>query len=221
MKRRIGGDRRARGRFEIVGTLSGTLETTQRLGLRNVGSGGALIESKVPLPIGTRLTGRLSIEGQTREVRAEVRHASGPTGRGGERYLVGIEWVDMTPIDDLLRDPARPPRENQAPVPERRRAGRTTTREGAEIYRPAWTTIELVDISTIGVLFVTPHEMSPGEKGQLRVRLGDRDFVSEVEVSRVDRHPLPSKGFRVGAVFTVLDDVHRKTLEEFIGTARH
>jgi hypothetical protein len=63
--------------------------------------------------------------------------------------------------------------------------------------------------------------MSAGEKGQLRIRLGDRDFVSEVEVARVDRHPVPSKGFRVGAVFTVLDDIHRKTLEEFIGTARH
>jgi hypothetical protein len=221
VKRRIGGDRRARGRFEIVGTLSGTLETTQRLGLRNVGPGGALIESKVPLPIGSRLTGKLSLEGQTREVRAEVRHAAGPTGRGGERYLVGVEWVDMTPIDDLLREPARPGRESQAPVPERRRAGRMTTREGAEIYRPAWTTIELVDISTIGVMFVAPQEMARGEKGQLRLRLGDKDFVSEIEVSRVDRHPSASRGFRIGATFTVLDDIHRATLEEFIGTARH
>lgn len=223
MKRRIGGDRRARGRFEIVGTLSGTLETIQRLGLRNIGPGGALVESKVPLSIGSRLTGRLSLDGQTREVRAEVRHAGGYAVRGGgERYVAGIEWVDMaTPIDDLLREAARLGREAVRSAPERRCAGRMTTRDGSEINRPAWTTIELADISSIGVLFVAPQEMSPGDKGQLRIRLGGKDFVSEIEVRRVDKHASASRGYRVGAIFTVLEDVHRATLEEFISTARH
>jgi hypothetical protein len=223
VKRRIGGDRRARGRFEIVGTLSGTLETTQRLELRNVGPGGALIESKVPLPIGSRLTGRLTLEGQTREVKAEVRHTIGQRVRGGsECYLVGIEWVDTpTPIDDLVPDAAKHGKESQRSTPERRRAGRMPTRGGSEISRPAWTTIELVDISTAGVLFVAPQEMAPGEKGQLRIRLGEKGFVSEIEIRRVDRHSLAFKGYRIGAIFTALDEVQRETLEEFIRTARH
>ena len=223
MKKRIGGDRRARGRFEIVGTLSGTLETIQRLGLRNIGTGGALIESNVPLPVGSRLTGKLTVDGQTREVKAEVRHGSGHRIRGaGERYLVGVEWVDMaTPIDDLVPDTGKLGKTGQRSVPERRRAGRMPTRDGSEISRPSWTTVELVDISTIGVLFVAPHEMAPGERGQLRIRLGDKGFVSEIEIQRVDRHTSAVKGYRIGAVFTALEDGHRLTLEEFIGTARH
>ena len=126
-----------------------------------------------------------------------------------------------TPIDDLVPDATKHRRETQGSVPERRRADRIPTRDGSEISRPAWTTIELLDISTIGVLFVAPQEMAPGERGQLRIRLGDRGFVSEIEIQRVDRHPSVFKGYRIGAIFTALDDVHRVTLEEFVGTARH
>ena len=49
MRRKIG-DRRIRPRFDIVGDLWGTLETVLQLPLRNVGRGGALIHSHVPLP---------------------------------------------------------------------------------------------------------------------------------------------------------------------------
>jgi hypothetical protein len=221
VKRRIGGDRRVRGRFEIVGTLSGTLETIQRLGLRNVGPGGALVESTVPLAVGTRVTGRLSLNGQTREIKAEVRHAAQHRVRSGEgRYLVGLEWVDVPmPIDDVLRNLARTGREHPGSVPERRRAGRTPTREGAEIQRATWTTVELIDISTVGVLFVASQEIPLGERGQLRIRLGDSGFVGEIEVRRIDRRA--SGGYRMGAIFTALDQAQQAILEAFIGTARH
>ena len=228
MKRRIGGDRRVRGRFEIVGTLSGTLETIHRLGVRNVGPGGALVESMVPLPVGTRVTGRLSLDGQTREVKAEVRHMEQHRVRGGDgRYLIGIEWVDVPmAIDDVLRDDVlrhvgRTGKEHAGSVPERRRAGRVPIREGSEIQRPTWTTVALIDISSAGVLFVASQEIPLGETGQLRMRLGDNGFVGEIEVRRVDRRALPSGGYRIGAVFTVLDHVQQAILEAFISTARH
>ena len=223
MKRRIGGDRRVRGRFEIVGTLSGTLETIQRLGVRNVGAGGALVESMVPLPVGTRVAGRLSLDGQTREVKAEVRHIGQHHARGGDgRYLVGIEWVDVPmAIDDVLRHVARTGREHAGSVPERRRAGRLPIREGSEIQRPTWTTVALIDISSAGVLFVATQEIPVGETGQLRMRLGDNGFVGEIEVCRVDRRALPSGGYRIGAVFTALDQVQQAILETFISTGRH
>ena len=43
-------DRRVRPRFEIVGQLWGTMETVVAMTLCNVGYGGALVESDVPLP---------------------------------------------------------------------------------------------------------------------------------------------------------------------------
>ena len=48
--RRKLGDCRGRPRYDIVGDLWGTLETVLRMPLRNVGPGGALIESHVALP---------------------------------------------------------------------------------------------------------------------------------------------------------------------------
>src|SRR5262245_42317214 len=48
MKRRIG-DRRGKPRFEIVGDLWGSLDTSTTLTLKNLGRGGALIESPLPL----------------------------------------------------------------------------------------------------------------------------------------------------------------------------
>ena len=48
MKRRIG-DRRSKPRFEIVGDLWASVDTTSSLLLQNVGPGGALLESTVPL----------------------------------------------------------------------------------------------------------------------------------------------------------------------------
>ena len=49
MERRLG-DRRGRPRFEIVGELWGTLDTALSMPLLNVGRGGALVRSTVPLP---------------------------------------------------------------------------------------------------------------------------------------------------------------------------
>jgi hypothetical protein len=175
------------------------------------------------MPIGTRVTGRLSLDGQTREVKAEVRHVGPHRVRGGEgRYLVGIEWVDAPmAIDDVLRHVARTGREHPGSDPERRRADRRPIREGSEIQRATWTSVELIDISTAGVLFVASQEISLGERGQLRMRLGHSGFVGEIEVRRIDRRALPSGGYRVGAIFTALDQAQQTILEAFISSARH
>ena len=223
-EKRIGSDRRTRSRFEIVGTLSGTLETLQRLGVRNVGTGGALITASVAPPLGSRLTGRLAMNGQFLEIKAEVRHAGVRRARRDEdSHVIGIEWVDTAAaIADLLNgEPVKSRRESLRVGPERRRTPRVMPRDGAEINRPTWTTVELVDISTSGVLFFGADAMAIGQKGQLRMRLGDNGFAGQIEVRRVDMHTAPSKGYRIGAVFSALDEASRQTLEEFIGTGRH
>lgn len=98
MKRRLG-DRRIRPRFEIVGELWGTLETVLRLPLRNVGMGGALFESHVPLPAESihRLTWKCADRETVVQVR--VRHARPVESADGERsYLIGIEFMAVNPL---------------------------------------------------------------------------------------------------------------------------
>ena len=97
VKRRLG-DRRARPRFEIVGELFGSLETVLRLPLRNVGIGGALFESHVPLAAESihRLTWKCGDHETAVQVR--VRHVKPIQSADGERtYLIGIEFMSLNP----------------------------------------------------------------------------------------------------------------------------
>ena len=218
MKERIRGDRRTRNRFELVGTLPGTLETWHRHRVRNLSSGGALVESIVPLPAGSRLSGRLLFQGSQREVKAEVRHAE-EDGRseGAGRYLIGLAWADGTnPVDDLVAGATA--RWVQAES-ERRRWPRVPPVGGTEMNRPEWSTVTVLDISVSGVLFLASERMAPGARAQLRLRLGDNSFVGDIEIRRSDKYQTPSGGYRIGAAFSSLAEGSRASLEDFIGMA--
>src|SRR5512134_3638444 len=103
------GDRRGRARFEIVGTLTGTLETWRRLEIRNLGAGGALLDANVPFAPGSRLSGRLLLRGHVREVRGEVRHIRTLMSREASRYLVGVEWdKPLEQVDLESMEPMKP-----------------------------------------------------------------------------------------------------------------
>jgi len=219
VKERIRGDRRGRNRFEVVGTLPGTLETWHRHRVRNLGPGGALVESAVPLTPGTRVSGRLTLLGGQRDIKAEVRHTL-ENGRGAERrYLVGLAWSDgTTPVDDVLSLMSVAPRSIPGEL-ERRQSPRALVAESTEVNRPEWSTVKVLDISISGVLFLAPQHMGVGQTGQLKLRLGENSFAGEIEVRRSDRHQLPSGGYRVAATFTSLADGSRASLEDFIGLA--
>jgi len=219
VKKRIG-DRRRRPRFEIVGTLSGTLETWQRFRLVNLGPGGALIESLTPLVPGSRVNGRVIICGQVRDVRATIRRVE-PDG-AQRKYHVAVEWGQpLEETDTLLTTDAVPQRRDTARHPiERRRALRVAPSNDPEIRWPTWSTVELIDISTSGVFFTSPVLLPAGERAQLRLRLGERSFSAEVEVRRGHAQGTRHSGFPLGAVFTVLDDASRFTLDDFLGDQR-
>lgn len=188
--------------------------------MRNLGPGGALVESVVPLPSGSRLTGRLSLDGHVREIKAEVRHVQEESKTPGDaRFLVGVQWVDATrPIDDLLAAASTAARSVPREL-ERRHSPRMHASDGTEINRAVWQTVKVLDVSVSGVLFLAPQWMGVGEKGQLRLRLGDSSFVADIEVRRSDRHQAISGGYRIGAAFTALADGSKASLEEFIGAA--
>jgi hypothetical protein len=98
VRRRLG-DRRGRPRFDIVGDLWGSLEVFLRLPLRNVGPGGALLQSHSSLPPESvhRLT--LSLEGRDFTADAKVRHVRGVIGADGERsFLIGVEFMSANPM---------------------------------------------------------------------------------------------------------------------------
>ena len=103
---------------------------------------------------------------------------------------------------------------------DRRATVRLTPGADAEISQPNWSAVELIDISTIGVLFASPTPLDVGEKGELRVRLGDGSFAAQIEVRRSDARKTPHTSYRLGAAFVSLDEGSRLHLEDFIGDAR-
>jgi hypothetical protein len=103
MKRRIG-DRRGKPRFEIVGDLWGTIDTSTSLTLRNLGRGGALLDSPLPLaPDSVHWVTALA-DGESHAVQMRVRHSKTAGGIGETpRYLIGIEFLKLSPgLEDFI-----------------------------------------------------------------------------------------------------------------------
>src|SRR3954469_5380737 len=96
--RRKLGDRRGRPRYDIVGDLWGTLETVIRLPLRNVGPGGALLESNVPLAAESVHRLVFTCDGDDTSTQVRVRHVKPMLSVMGDRsYLIGVEFLSVHP----------------------------------------------------------------------------------------------------------------------------
>ncbi len=88
------GDRRSELRFEIIGQLWGSLEVDEPLPLRDLGRGGALVESRQPLSADAVLALRLMIGDQPNDLEVRVRHLTAVREAYGERFLIGLEFVN-------------------------------------------------------------------------------------------------------------------------------
>jgi hypothetical protein len=77
--------------------------------------------------------------------------------------------------------------------------------------------VQVLDISTAGVLLQTKQRVQPGMRGCLRLNLWGTPFAADVEVRRVN--PLSegdgSAGYGVGAVFVGILPEHRHLIERF------
>jgi hypothetical protein len=97
MKRRIG-DRRGKPRFEIVGDLWGSVDTTTPLDVHDLGRGGALLASPLPLTQDSVHWVTAVAEGEPHPVQIRVRHTRpAPTSGGVVRYLIGVEFLRLPP----------------------------------------------------------------------------------------------------------------------------
>jgi hypothetical protein len=95
MKRRLG-DRRGRPRFEIVGDLWGTLDTAVGMPLLNVGRGGALVESSVPLAADSVHQVVVNCHGRQTATSVQVKHVRPIAGSdGAQHYLIGLSFLSM------------------------------------------------------------------------------------------------------------------------------
>jgi hypothetical protein len=102
MKRRLG-DRRGRPRFEIVGELWGTLETVIAMPLRNIGRGGALVQSAVALAPQSVHHVAVSCGGTQTPASVRVQHVRTMVGSDGrDYYLIGLEFLS-TPAELLAQ----------------------------------------------------------------------------------------------------------------------
>jgi hypothetical protein len=98
-----GGDRRGSARFDVVGTLCGTAVADQYVRIRNIGMGGALVESHGSLPLDAPVSLKLTFVDSL--IEARVRHV---TRLLSECYLIGLEFVGTGPsllgrVEELIR----------------------------------------------------------------------------------------------------------------------
>ena len=89
-------DRRSVTRFEIVGELWASAEALETLRICNLAPEGALVESLIPLPVGSVQPLRMTHGAQTTELRAAVRHLSPVHASGSDRlYRIGLEFLHV------------------------------------------------------------------------------------------------------------------------------
>jgi hypothetical protein len=216
------GDRRGHPRFEILGTLTGSLEIWHRLKVQNLGLGGAMVEISEPHPPDARLQGRLTFRGRSTEIRADVRHVTAVTPGGGRRYAVGLGFLEgVGDMDDVLGGQLPPNTIDTRTESERRRSPRVECADEAEIEFAVWATAELSDVSLSGTMFTLKTSLEPGARVPFRTRLRDRRFDAEVEVRRIVSRNGPNPGYDIGASFVSMDEESRQNLGLFLVTARN
>lgn len=102
---------------------------------------------------------------------------------------------------------------------ERRREPRVPMSDDQTIGLPMALTVRLVDISAGGVLLSSSQKMAIGQRARLHTTLGADPFNVEVEVRRLAAGSLESNGrgrYRIGAVFTTLDEASGRSVNRFL-----
>ncbi len=102
---------------------------------------------------------------------------------------------------------------------ERRREPRVPIRGDQKVGLPMALTVRLVDISAGGVLLSSSQKMNIGQRARLRTTLGADPFNAEIEVRRVADGSLDGNDrgrYRLGAVFTSLDEAATRSVAHFL-----
>jgi len=213
------GDRRTHRRYEIVGSLAGSLKVWDHFSVRNLGPHGALIETSQPPELDARIRVRVTLRGQARDVDARVRRVVRDVlVESGPQYGVGLEFGGRwSRLDDLLGEQVL--HEVARAEGERRRGPRIECNGDATVGIPRWAIVAFSDISLGGALFTADIRLEAGAKALLHSRLGPHGFAAEIEVRRVEPQGSDQGRYRTGTSFVSMDEASRRSLESFLGTA--
>ncbi len=107
---------------------------------------------------------------------------------------------------------------NAMTTTERRRAPRRAVVDGELAVLPWGLSVQILDISTTGVLVQSAHAPRAGAAGRLTLTLGGLPFSADIEVRRVTA-VAGSSDCRIGMTFVDLSVDNRRTIERF--TAQH
>jgi hypothetical protein len=82
---------------------------------------------------------------------------------------------------------------------------------------PTSQSVQVLDISVMGVLLHASRAVDPGTRGSLKLNFWGSPFSAEVEIRRavpVVEHGT-TLGYRVGATFVAITPEHRQLIERF------
>ena len=91
-------DRREQLRFELTGQLWASLDLTAPIVIRDLGIGGALVETTLPGNWSALRLAEVCLWQEGPTVSAVVRHITPVTGAPDEgRHLIGLEFMNVSP----------------------------------------------------------------------------------------------------------------------------
>ena len=100
---------------------------------------------------------------------------------------------------------------------ERRRSVRFAVGHAEPAHLPTTQSVQVLDISVMGVLLHSSRRIDPGTRGCLKLNFWGTPFLADVEVRRAV--PVTAEGsglgYRVGATFAAITPEHRQLIERF------
>ena len=105
-------------RFEVMGTMTASLLSTETLHVLNLGACGALVEAGLALPANAEDPMQLVLESHVSEVTVKVRRVTAVAQEsGGVRYRIGLEFLAISPeAADVIKQVVLVATSNQARV---------------------------------------------------------------------------------------------------------
>jgi PilZ domain len=227
--------RRQTLRFEVLGRMAGSVASIETLHPVNLGTGGALVESALPLPPNAELTMQLVLDGYVSETTVKIRRVIEIRREDGAlRYRIGLEFQALSAeTEQVIHEFVNV---NQAhmtsgglgtmtpSVPERRRSVRAAVGANSWLALPSTWPVQLLDLSFGGVALASPYDLEPGRSPSVRVTFGGQAFNSKVRVCWSRRRTAISSnrpGFDIGACFVSLEAGSRLALESFLNPSAH
>lgn len=131
-------------------------------------------------------------------------------------YAIGLEWEEpVFPVEAVAGEPPRDSHPAAEGI-ERRRWPRAPASGEWILEHGVTSSVVVLDISASGVLVASAIPLPNGTRGELRMRLGGADFVSDVTVCRGSPEDEPKKGWRLGSKFDALDERSRASLNTLL-----